>query len=786
MNLLRKLLSSDHLPGVVFDTGDRGVGGGPAGTGGAGGKGGRGGGAQGGSQGRGGNSNAGGGVGGRGGEGPGSRNNVSGGFSAAKHGGDTVSGGGHSAYGGGFTSPGGYNNVTGQERMARIGDRTASASMSGFSNGTSSGASPTGIGGGIGPGQGNAGMRSAQLSRDAFNAAASAAAAGFGRTQGSPASAPAPRPAPPIARPPATVATVAPPVSTATLAPPQLSTPPSVPALASPAQIAAVTGWASSVAAPAPNVASMAMNPGTPAGPMAQTSAPNLAAAQRAQTSQQPAATKSSNYGQRTNTGMPASVASRDTTTSAEAANVGVSPRGDFGGYTGPSANRSGFGMASSDASTGTPMSSEKGDFAGYASRPGSDQSFGAFANEARDPGVMGVYGGVAARGQTAQPSHRRNAAAPYGPATHMGVPAGTPPGTYGPVVGMTPQEADLLAKLAFAEVSTVKTPYGQTDPNAIVGVAQTVKNRTMAKAYPKSPYAVMTQPKQFSPLNQTTPAAFAKRPAPPAHFGTLTAMTMAGQLPNPIGTATNYGNLSAIANPSSIANPAQRPSKSSQSAFANMAANPNTSHFGNHTATGQTSFGTTQKGHYGGFVAKDAYANQMGNYAGDPVGVGLPGRPSGMTSSTDARSRSPNVSKSGTMSGNVSGIGGPSNQKARGADAGPARAAAVSGRSVAAEPASRWGAQQGVELSDTPMAGSLSETVGQTTSVGINVGSRLAKGQTVTSDSMLGRMAGIPDGMSVSKTKEGRISVGIKGNSALGKSIGRALGRIGDAMSKW
>jgi hypothetical protein len=94
-----------------------------------------------------------------------------GGFGGGRDGGE---GGGRSQnFGGSFAgrgrgSPGGFNNVTGQERMARIGDRLASASMSGFANGTSSGAAPTGIGGGFGPGQGPAAARAAQVGADAF------------------------------------------------------------------------------------------------------------------------------------------------------------------------------------------------------------------------------------------------------------------------------------------------------------------------------------------------------------------------------------------------------------------------------------------------------------------------------------------------------------------------------------------------------------------------------------------------------------------------------------------
>jgi hypothetical protein len=166
--------------------------------------------------------------GGKSGGGGNSRNNVSGGMSAASHKGDTVSGGGHGAYAGGFTSPSGYNNVTGQERMARIGDRTASASMSGFSNGTSSGAAPTGSGGGIGPGQGNSGMRAAQIGKDAFAARQAAATARAAPTAGRISSTPprlSPPPAPPpvIMRPP----TIAPPVTVSPIAPP-VAAPPSV------------------------------------------------------------------------------------------------------------------------------------------------------------------------------------------------------------------------------------------------------------------------------------------------------------------------------------------------------------------------------------------------------------------------------------------------------------------------------------------------------------------------------------------------------------------------------
>jgi hypothetical protein len=148
--------------------------------------------------------------------------------------------------------------------------------------------------------------------------------------------------------------------------------------------------------------------------------------------------------------------------------------------------------------------------------------------------------------------------------------------------------------------------------------------------------------------------------------------------------------------------------------------------------------------------------------------------------------------------------VGGTSTAPAQAAAAkgfGTASASAPASRSVAspgsrpgasapAAPAvgDRWGKNLGVELSDTPMAGSLSQSPAaqQGVSVGINVGAKLARGQTVTSDSMIGRMAGLPAGMSISKTKDGRVSVGIKGNSALGKSIGGAFGKIGDAMSKW
>jgi hypothetical protein len=331
--------------------------------------------------GMGGSSNAGAGRGGP--EGGSSRNNISGGMSPASHKGDTVSGGGHSAYGPrmGYA---GYSNVTGQERMARIGDRLASTSMSGFANGTSSGAAPTGIGGGFGPGQGPSGARAAQIGRDAFAAAQRAAVAG-GLGFGSPARA-APRVAPRptvISRPPVTVAPIAPPAPTLT----QLQSMYAAPALTSP---------------------NLAMNPST-IGVMAPSQVPGYSAPAPA------APNPNIGYADPGTLSRPAPN---------PATNIGTAPMGGFQSSTktksGPQPGDIGYvgGVTSSERglmagkSIGTP-----GSQAGYAvgrdsppSNPakGPDRAPAApgLPGSAGDTGTMGVPGGVQARG-TGSPASR-------------------------------------------------------------------------------------------------------------------------------------------------------------------------------------------------------------------------------------------------------------------------------------------------------------------------------------------------------------------------------------------
>jgi uncharacterized protein YcbK (DUF882 family) len=328
--------------------------------------------------GMGGSSNAGAGRGGA--EGGSSRNNVSGGMSPASHKGDTVSGGGHSAYGPrmGYA---GYSNVTGQERMARIGDRLAAASMSGFANGTSSGAAPTGIGGGFGPGQGPSGARAAQIGRDAFAAAQRAAVAG-GLGFGSPsvsATRVAPRRPTVIARPPVTVTTVAPPPAPTIT---QLQSMYAAPALTSPniAMNPSVVGIMTNTQVPgysAPAPSAPAPNPGT-FGVMVGSQVPGTAKTQ----ARAPGATVSAPAGSTPNT----SNQSMNGFNTGDAKTFGGSEV--VGRVTG--SERALMGSRASHSGQIGSTSSASPDRAPAA--PGLPGSAG-------DIGVMGVPGGISARG---------------------------------------------------------------------------------------------------------------------------------------------------------------------------------------------------------------------------------------------------------------------------------------------------------------------------------------------------------------------------------------------------
>lgn len=457
---------------------------------------------RGGGTGAGGGSNAGGGGGGSEG---GSKNNVSGGMSAASHKGDTVSGRGHSAYGGGFASPGGYSNVTGQERMARIGDRVASASMSGFSNGTSSGAAPTGMGGGIGPGQGPGGMRAAQLGRDAFAAAqraANATASPTASRTAKPTVAPrlSPPPPPPVLVKPTVIA---PP----TIAPPTVAPPPNIAQLAFAPTIARLQAPTTAVTSP-----NLAMNPGV-VGVMSSTQVPGFSAPAPAPAAPNP------------NVGYadPGTLARPSPN---PATNVGVTPKGALQSSThsktGPQPGdlgyvgrvtateraindaarqgapaRSGYGSPSTRSSDRAPaapgLPGSAGDIGvggvpggvsargtnstnrGAPSRPGvaagpsnagyadAGSRFGrstGLVGRQSDPGVAGVPGGVQGRGMAAQPGPRSDT---------------RDPGMAGVPGGLQARGTSLAQKLAgdFA-----RTAYGMANPAEVAALTAAAVTR--------------------------------------------------------------------------------------------------------------------------------------------------------------------------------------------------------------------------------------------------------------------------------------------------------------------